>query len=148
MHLDFTVNTLFVHFSNFQLSFSIHWLKDLLFVLIERLLLDKGSDFWILGENFIPNELSCQGESFDIDIDGHVNELTLRLIDNVVITDAELLLVVVRLRSRLELFCNHILIIDVPIGDETKADSNDAFSDEVHLDNLLLFVVNNLVFVM
>ena len=48
----------------------------------------------------------------------------------------------------MELLGDDILLPDIPISYETETDSNGTLSDEIHLLNFLLFVVDDLVFLM
>lgn len=89
VHLDLSINTLLVHFSNFLLSLLVHRLEDLLLVLLKRLLLDQLGNLWVLWENLFVDKISCKGVALYIDVDCHIDELGFRFVHHIMITNNE-----------------------------------------------------------
>ena len=111
--------------------------ENLLFVNLKRFFLNLLTDFRIFWEDLLVHKFLGESKAFNVFDKCHVNELTLTLVNNIMITDD--------LRPRL-LLCNGVLFVKDTICNQTKSNSDDTFSDEVHFKNFFFFVVDNLIF--
>ena len=70
-----------------MLSLVIYRLKDVLIVKIEALSLNLGFDIWVLWEDLLMHPLFGESKAFHIFDKCHVDELTLAIVNNVMITN-------------------------------------------------------------
>lgn len=69
---------------------------------------------------------------------GHVDELALNLLDDVVVTDKY---------WAGELLAYEVLLVGDAIGNKTKPNANDALIEEVHFWHFFFFIIDHLVFI-
>ena len=114
-----------------------NWFENILLVHFEGLRLDLGKDLRILGEHTAVKKLLRKGKALYVFMLRHVDELTLAIAYDVMVTD--------KLGSTL-LLRNDKLIIVVAIGDQTEPNTHNALGEEVHFWHLFFLIVNDLVF--
>lgn len=87
IQLDLPINRFLINLNNFHLSLLINRLKNLFLVKIEAFGLHLSLELRVVLEDSLMEELLSEGIAFDILYDGHVDELTLLLIYDVMVTN-------------------------------------------------------------
>lgn len=133
---DLTINGLLVHLNDFLLSKLVDGLEDLANVKSCRVLTDLLLNLRVFWEDVFVDELLGKSESFDISQGRHIDELTLGVVDDVVVTD--------HLLPGLSQG-DSVRLCGASIS-ETESDSNGTLMDKIHLWHFILLVVDDPIF--
>lgn len=136
IYLNLTVNAFFyVQHSDFFFSVFVDWSENEVFEVVEGTAFYAHFDVGVLAEDVVVQERSCKSKA-DGQFEGYVDEMTVRLVDDVVVAE--------HLSSSLLLTHDCLLLWD-SVGEQRKSDAYKAFCYKIHFCNFLIFIVNYLV---
>ena len=85
--LNLAVDGFLVHVLDLLLSLLVDGPEYLLIIRCKRLILHLPHDFWVLWKHLLVQRLLGEGKALDFLDQGHVDELGLALVHNVVVAD-------------------------------------------------------------
>lgn len=133
---DVTIHRLLVQLLDLDLPLLVDRLEDVLLVVLLGLSLYLLEDFRVLGEDTVVQESLGQAEALAFFVICDVDELTLALVYDVVVTDK---------LGTSQLLANEVLLIGDAVCYQTETDTDSSLVEEVHLRDLILLIIHNFV---